>query len=190
MLSMKRVVCMCALVSATWVMCPRMQAQGGDGFDQSPMGKALGAKYKTRQADNAFLVMAAQSDQNEIALSQLAVKMAAGAKVKRFANKMVTDHMMLSSVMKPYATEWDVKLPSGPDADHQAELDKLKGMSGPEFDKEYIRVMAADHHKALDAFKAQGASSAGKEFDAKVSKARALVASHTRMADDMANSMT
>src|SRR6202046_4590625 len=86
--------------------------------------------------DRKFLAMAAQSDQNEIALSQLAEQKATDPAVKAFAEKMVTEHTQMSATMKPFADSWGLTLPTGPDPDHQKELDKLNGLSGNDFDKE------------------------------------------------------
>jgi putative membrane protein len=98
-------------------------------------------------ADKKFLAMAAQSDQNEIALSKLADQKATNPDVKAFADKMITDHTQLTESMKPFADAWGLTPPTGPDAEHQKELDKLSGLSGADFDKEYINVMVTDHDK-------------------------------------------
>jgi putative membrane protein len=54
--------------------------------------------------DKQFLSMAAQSDMDEIKLSQLAESKASNPQVKAFARKMVADHTMLEAKMKPFAT--------------------------------------------------------------------------------------
>ncbi len=44
--------------------------------------------------------MAAQSDENEIALSKLAVQRATNPAVKAFAEKMITEHTQMTASMK------------------------------------------------------------------------------------------
>ena len=102
--------------------------------------------------DKKFLATAAQSDVNEIKLSQLAEEKATNPAVKAFAHKMVVEHTKMSEGMKPFAESWGVTLPTGLDDDHQKEYDKLNGLSGADFDKEYIDQMVSDHAKALSAF--------------------------------------
>lgn len=102
--------------------------------------------------DKKFLATAAQSDVNEIKLSQLAEEKATNPAVKAFAHKMVVEHKKMSASMKPFADSWGVTPPAGLDDDHQKEYDKLNGLSGADFDKEYIDQMVTDHAKALDAF--------------------------------------
>jgi putative membrane protein len=97
---------------------------------------------------------------------------------------MVADHTLLTAKMKPFATAWGLTPPTGPDADHQAELDKLNGLSGKDFDKEYISAMDADHHKALDAFKTEASTSTDVKFKTAVLHGKSVLASHTVMADE------
>lgn len=141
-------------------------------------------KAQTDQ-DKQFLTMAAQGDQNEIALSKLAEQKAVNPQVKAFARKMVTDHTRLTAEMKPFAEKWGVTPPTGPDAEHQAELNKLNGLSGKEFDKEYIDQMVTDHDKALDAFTNEANDTKDAKFKQTVLKGKSVVASHKNMADSL-----
>lgn len=135
--------------------------------------------------DKKFLATAAQSDQNEIALSQLAEQKATNPAVKAFAEKMVTEHTKMSASMKPFADSWGLTPPSGPDSDHQKELDKLNGLSGADFDKEYMSEMVADHSKALSAFTTEAKDTKDDKFRAAVIKGKTAVAAHKNMAYDL-----
>jgi putative membrane protein len=149
---------------------------------------ALIAPTKAKAAtddDKKFLAMAAQSDQNEIALSKLADQKAANPAVKAFADKMITEHTKMTDSMKPYAESWGLTPPSGPDADHQKELDKLNGLSGSDFDKEYISDMVSDHSKALSAFTTEAKDTKDVKFRASVIKGKTAVAAHKNMAYDL-----
>jgi putative membrane protein len=135
--------------------------------------------------DKKFLAMAAQSDQNEIALSKLAIQKGTNPAVKDFAGKMVTEHTKMTESMKPYAQSWGLTPPSGPDADHQKELNKLSGLSGGDFDKEYISDMVTDHSKALSAFTSEAKDTKDTKFRASVIKGKTAVAAHKNMAYDL-----
>jgi len=136
-------------------------------------------------SDKKFLAMAAQSDQNEIALSKLADQKASDPAVKAFADKMITEHTKMTASMKPFADSWGLTAPMGPDADHQKELDKLSGMSGKDFDKEYISDMVSDHAKALSAFTSEAKDTKDVKFRAAVLKGKTAVAAHKNMAYDL-----
>jgi len=148
------------------------------------------AAHAADDDDKKFLANAAQSDQDEIALSQLADQKATNPAVKAFAEKMVTEHTKMSASMKPFADSWGLTAPMGPDPDHQKELDKLNGLSGADFDKEYMTAMDKDHHLALDLFTAEAGSTTDAKFKATVLQGKSVVSAHTHMADSMVAKMS
>jgi putative membrane protein len=77
-----QLVCCAVLSVASCLMPSKVRAQSDD--------------------DKKFLAMAAQSDQNEIALSKLAEQKATNPAVKAFAEKMVTEHTQMTASMKPF----------------------------------------------------------------------------------------
>lgn len=135
--------------------------------------------------DKKFLAMAAQSDQNEIALSQIAEQKATNPAVKAFAEKMVKEHTEMTDSMKPFAESWGLTPPTGPDADHQKEIDKLNGLSGNDFDKDYMSDMLSDHTKAFSAFTTEAKDTKDVKFRAAVLKGKTAVAAHKNMAYDL-----
>jgi putative membrane protein len=135
--------------------------------------------------DKKFLATAAQSDQNEIALSTLATKKATNPAVKAFAEKMIEEHTKMTNSMKPFAESWGLTPPTGPDSDHQSALDKLNGMSGADFDKEYMGDMVTDHGKALSAFTTEAKDTKDLKFRAAVVIGKTAVAAHKNMAYDL-----
>lgn len=135
--------------------------------------------------DKKFLAMAAQSDQNEMALSKVAVDKASNPAVKAFAQKMIAEHTKLTASMKPYAESWGLTPPEGPDADHQKAISKLNDLSGDSFDKEYMDDMVTDHAKALRAFTSEANDTKDVKFRATVLKGKTVVAAHKNMAYDL-----
>jgi putative membrane protein len=147
------------------------------------------ARAQATDDDKKFLAMAAQSDQNEIALSELASSKATNPAVKNFAETMVKQHTMLTEQMKPFAEAWGLTPPTGPDADHQKEIDKLNTLSGKDFDKEYIDDMVTDHAKAYSAFSTEVKDTKDAKFKAAVIKGKAVVAAHKNMAYSLKKQM-
>lgn len=135
--------------------------------------------------DKKFLAMAAQSDVNEIKLSELAVQKASNPAVKAFAQKMITEHKAMTASMKPFAKAWGLTPPMDVDADHKKEWDKLNGLSGKDFDKEYMDAMVSDHGKALDAFTSEAKDTKDIPFKNAVIKGKTHVAAHKNMAYDL-----
>jgi putative membrane protein len=135
-----------------------------------------------------FLETAAQSDVDEIKLSQLAEQKAANPAVKGFAQKMVSEHEKMSASMKPFAESWGLNAPTDLDEVHKKDYSKLDSLSGADFDKQYIDLMVSDHSQALDAFTKEAKDTKDTKFRATVLKGKTMVAAHKNMAYDLKKS--
>jgi putative membrane protein len=132
-----------------------------------------------------FLATAAQSDVNEIKLSELAEQKASNPAVRAFATKMVAEHKKMSASMKPFAHSWGLSAPTDLDDGHKPDYAKLNGLSGADFDKEYMDLMVSDHSKALDLFTDEAKDTKDAKFRAAVVKGKTMVAAHKNMAYDL-----
>ena len=135
--------------------------------------------------DKEFLAKAAQGDVNEYKLSQLAVQKASNPAVKAFAEKMVDEHMKMTLAMKPFVKAWGLTAPVDLDDDHKSDYMKLNGLSGADFDKEYMDLMVTDHTKALDLFEDEAKDTKDAKFKAAVLSGKTKVAAHKNMAYDL-----
>ena len=160
-------------------------AQTGMSGSTGSMG---GMKMGSDQ-DKQFLTQAGLSDYTEITFSQLALQKSTDPQVKAYAQKMVTDHQMLETKMKPFADQMGVAPATALDSDHQQKYDALNQLSGADFDKQYMSAMDTDHHKSLDAFKTEETSTQDKQLKPTVKQGEKVVAQHTAMADKMMKKM-
>jgi putative membrane protein len=135
--------------------------------------------------DKKFLATASQSNIDEIKLSQLAVDKATNPAVRAFAHKMVVEHTKMGKGMAPFAESWGITPATDLDSDHQKEYDKLNGLSGADFDKEYIDQMVSDHATALDDFTKEAKDTKDMKFRAVVLRDKTMVAAHKNMAYDL-----
>ena len=143
------------------------------------------ARAVVTDQDKQFLTKVSQGGFDEIKFSELAETKSTNPQVKAFAHKMVVEHNALAAQMKPFADAWGITSPTSLDADHQAEYDKLSGLSGMEFDKEYMNIMEKDHHDALNLFNEEAKTSTDAKFKVAVMHGQSVVAAHTHMADDL-----
>jgi putative membrane protein len=141
------------------------------------------AVAQTPDMDKQFLMTASQSDYTEITFSKLAADKATNPQVKAYAQKMISEHMMLETEMKPFADKWGVTPVMTLDDMHQQKFDALKELSGMDFDKTYMMGMDDDHHTALKLFMQEESSTTDPEFKKTVAKGEKVVAMHTKMAD-------
>lgn len=114
-----------------------------------------------------FVKAVAIGDLFEIQSGQLAADKAQNDDVQSFGKQMVDDHTETSDDVKELIEDEEIKveLPSNLDDQHQAKLDKLKGLSGNQFDKEYVRTQIDAHQKAVALFESY--ATAGENGDLK-----------------------
>ena len=119
----------------------------------SSMRETLGAPGVRGQqmADQQFLRTATEDGIAYVKLGQLAVEKG-GPDVKAFAQKIVPDHEAINKELATAADSLGVLLPKKMNKDDQAEYDKLNGLTGKDFDTEYIVFITKAHWKKLHDF--------------------------------------
>jgi putative membrane protein len=153
------------------------------------LGVAMAQSDPTMDQDKTFLMKASQGGMAEVQLGQLAAQKASSEKVKAFGQKMVTDHTMLNNQLKPFADKDGVPPPTSLSPEDQALLDKLSGLSGAEFDKEYVAAMEADHDKDLKDFQQEVATTQDPKLKMAVMKGEKVIEQHHKMIDKIGNQM-
>ena len=143
----------------------------------------------TADQDKQFVTTASLSDYTEMTFSKLALQKATNPQVKAYAQKMITDHTKLETEMKPVADKLGVTPATALDSEHQQLYDQMNQLSGADFDKQYMTAMDTDHHKSLDSFKSEAASTQDAQLKPIVKKGEKVVAQHTVMADKMQTKM-
>ena len=103
--------------------------------------------------DKHFVSEALKGGQAEVEMGQLASQKGNSSDVKNFGERMVKDHTKMGEEMKTVASEEGITPPTSPTMLQQVEIKKLKGLSGDDFDKEYIKTMVKDHESDLKEFK-------------------------------------
>jgi putative membrane protein len=88
----------------------------------------------------------------EVELGRLAAQKGQSAAVKKFGQRMVSDHSKANAELKKLATSKGITLPTEMNAEQMAEHNKLAKLSGTEFDREYMALMVEDHDKDIAAF--------------------------------------
>ena len=101
-----------------------------------------------------FVTKASIANKFEIDSSNLALEKSQNSDVKTLAQIMVDDHTKTGEKLKDVlaSSDSDAKPADELDSKHQQLLDKLKSLSGPAFDKEYISVQTDAHKEAVSLF--------------------------------------
>jgi len=148
----------------------------------SSMRETLGAPGQTGQQmqDKAFVRTATEDGIADVKLGQLAVQRG-GPEVKTFGQKMVDDHTAFNKEMGTVADALGVIPSKNMSKDDQAEYDKLNGLSGKDFDAEYITFILKAHWKKLHDFYMEASVAADPGLAAVVVKAMRTMHDHLGM---------
>ncbi|HKB13156.1 MAG TPA: DUF4142 domain-containing protein [Vicinamibacterales bacterium] len=137
-----------------------------------------------KKADEMFVTKAAKGGMSEVKLGQLVSEKGSSDEVKKFGQRMVTDHGKANDELKSLAQQKNITLPTDLDAKDQALYDRLSKMSGAAFDRVYMREMLTDHRKDVNEFKKE--STSGKDPDVKAWAGKTLptLEEHLKLAED------
>jgi putative membrane protein len=113
--------------------------------------------------DQQFVQKASAAGLAEVSFGKLATKQASSADVRKFAQHMVEDHTKANEELLKLADKKRYTAARTMDAEHERLHRKLSGMSGAEFDREYMAGQLKDHKEAVALFEKQ--SKNGKDED-------------------------
>jgi putative membrane protein len=160
---------------------------GASGTQATTMRDTLGAPGETGQQmqDKIFVQKATEGGIAQVQLGKLAVQKGS-PEVKEFAQKMIDDHTATNKEMANVADSIGTMLPRKMNKDDQAEYNKLNGLSGDEFDKEYILYVAKGHREDMREFRMEVSVAADPGLQAEVAKAATMTREHLMMLTKLA----
>jgi putative membrane protein len=163
-------------------------ANGAAPETPSSMRETLGAPGLTgrQMADKEFLRTATQEGIADVKLGQLAGEKGSPA-VKTFAQKIVADHETMNKDLAKVADSLGVLLPGKMSKDEQAEYDKLNGLSGKNFDTEYLTFILKAHWTKLHDYYMEASVANDPGLAAEVVKDMKVMHDHLGMINQVAS---
>jgi putative membrane protein len=139
--------------------------------------------------DQEFVRKALEGGAAEVQLGQLAQQRSQSDDVKQFGQKMVQDHTQLGDqVIKPIAKQLGVTAPKGLSKKDKQLVASLEGLSGPQFDQEYIKAMVKDHRQDLKEFKSEAQMSQDPNVKKAAEEGTDVISRHLQMIEQIAQS--
>jgi putative membrane protein len=169
--------------SASPSMQQQQQQQDANGMN-GPAAAATGGA----SMDKAFVKKALEGSMAEVQMGQLALQKSSDDQVKQFAQRMVDDHGKMVDQMKPVAEQMGVKVPDAPSKGHMKNMEKMKALSGEDFDKAYIKDMVKDHKKDSSEFKQEAQSTQNPQLKELVTQGSQTIDSHLQQIQQIAQS--
>jgi putative membrane protein len=151
----------------------------GMGLWLSGLSEAADVKQDSKNSgDKEFVQKASASGMAGVNLSQLAVRLARDPAVKQFAQRMIADHGRATQELTQLANQRSIPLAKTMDEHHQKTFDKLKGMSGKDFDQAYMDAMVKDHEEAVKLFEQESKDGKDKAMKAWAGKLTPIFKRH------------
>lgn len=104
-------------------------------------------------ANRTFLKDAIQGDLAEIRIGELAQQKGTNEEVKKFGEKLATDHGANLETAKSVAQSIGMEPPTAPGASENATYDRLSKLSGAQFDRQFAERMVRAHKKDIREFR-------------------------------------
>ena len=139
---------------------------------------AVAAGMAVDESDAKFAVDAANGGMGEVALSKLAQGKASNAKVKEFADMMITDHSKANDELMALAKTKNITLPDSVGTDKKKEMEDLSKKSGKDFDKAYVDAMVDGHKKTVSLFEDAGKNAKDADIKAFANKTLPTLKAH------------
>jgi putative membrane protein len=117
-----------------------------------PASGSHSATEDVKPSAQSFLQKAAEGQQAEIALGQLASERAGDQQVKQFGAQMIEDHRKASAEIQQLASKEGVALPTELTSNHKDKQEQFARLSGRDFDRAYLGYMLRDHRRDVKEF--------------------------------------
>ncbi len=105
--------------------------------------------------DRLFAAAAGVSGLAEITTSKLAMQHAGSQPVRDFARRMIQEHGIADTRLQALAAEKRIALPTTLDVQDQAASSFMAGLSGPDFDRAYLRHQILSHVNTIALFQTE-----------------------------------
>lgn len=137
--------------------------------------------------DQEFVSKALEGGDTEVQLGQLAQQKSQSEDVKQFGQKMVQDHSQMGDKwFKPLAKQLGVSEPKGPSKKDKKLIARLQGLSGNDFDTEYIKAMVKDYQEDLKDFQSEAQTTQDPNVKQVAQQGQNVISQHLQMIEQVA----
>lgn len=140
-------------------------------------------------SDAQFATKAAVGGMAEVEFAKVALDKTSNAKIKDFANMMITDHGKANEELMAIAKMKNITLPGALDEDHLKKLNELNQKTGTDFDKAYVSAMVDGHKSTLKLMQDQASSGNDPDLKSFAGKTAPIVQTHLDMINKIHDSL-
>jgi len=151
----------------------------------SPYASPAASPVAVTPAEKEFVSNAARGGALEVQLGNLAAQKASSEDVKRFGERMATDHSQLGQKLQQVASNLNLTPDQNLTPAQQNTVKGLEKLSGKAFDREYIRSMIIDHEKDIAEFQRAASQATNPDIKQFVTEALPTLQEHLKMAREI-----
>jgi putative membrane protein len=171
------------LVQEHLTLAQQVAAQVGSETPVATIGDDADEDKKGNLNKDRKFIRDIDADHNlEIGMGRLAQERARDESVKQFARKLVDDHTSLQKQWLTMISNNGMKFKSGMGPKHRDKLERIEKLSGREFDRAYMTLVAQEHREYLDYFRKEGRGANSAAVRARVNRAIPMLEQHFRQA--------
>lgn len=143
-------VCALMIAAPAWAQTSGTQTTTAKGSQSTTEAQTLS------QQDKTFVEKAGSGSLGEADLGKLAMQKGATPAVREFGRWMYTDHgLVANNWLKAIMAAQGETLQPTLSAEDKELRQKLEGLSGRQFDREYIQAQVTDHEKTIPIFETE-----------------------------------
>jgi putative membrane protein len=152
-------------------------SNSGSTLGNAANSMANAASSMTTPAPESFLTDVIEGGNTEVALGKLAQTQSKNADIKKFGQMLVTDHSKANQEASALVKKLNFTDPTGMGS-HQSTYDKMKSLTGDDFDQEFVEDMVSDHEKDISTFQKESQNSTNADVKAFATKTLPVLQKH------------
>jgi putative membrane protein len=138
------------------------------------------------RADSVLIAEVNASNDAELRLARLAQSKASADVVKRFAQKMETDHNSMQKEWADVSARGGTRVTGALTPRLQGQISQLERLSGPGFDRAYMTAMVENHRELLNTFQTSRRTAQSSEVRQLVARGLPSVQEHLTLSQQIA----
>jgi putative membrane protein len=115
-------------------------------------GVTLADDDRTPMTAEGFVKKVSAGGTAEVAFAKMAMTKATSGEVRKFAQMLVEDHTKVNKQLAQIAETKQIPIAQGMDKKHQEKERELSGLTGEQFDREYMKCMVKSHEDGVALF--------------------------------------
>lgn len=166
------------------VQACRSASESSPGQDTTGYGTP--AERPLSDADRRFLIESTQGNLTEVEIGRLAEAKGTLTEVRSFGRRLIEDHASANAELRLLAERKGLELPTVPTDAQLREIERLRKLSGAEFDREFAHLMVLDHEKDVRTFEEVSRAAQDADVVAFAKKMLPVLREHLEIARDVA----